>query len=151
MRQISATIQISAPAAQVWEVLTDLARYPEWNPLFREASGQITVGVRLTLKSVHPASGRLMTVRPKVLVAEPARELRWRASLPGIMTGEHSFTLSPADGGTRLVQSETFQGLLARLSGTTISRTQSQFQALNQALKQRAEGHGQDTTPGTGG
>jgi hypothetical protein len=148
MRQISATIQISAPPAQVWAILTDLARYPEWNPLFRQASGQVTVGSRLTLKSVHPANGRLMTVRPKVLVAEPARQLRWRASLPGIMTGEHSFTLSPADGGTQLVQTETFRGLLVPFSGTIISRTQPQFQALNQALKQRAEDHGQGTTPG---
>jgi hypothetical protein len=148
MRQISATIQISAPPARVWEVLTDLARYPQWNPLFREASGQVAAGARLTLKSVHPANGRLMTVRPKVLVAEPARELRWRASLPGVMTGEHSFTLSPADSGTRLVQTETFRGLLVPLSSTTISRTQPQFEALNQALKQRAEGPGQDSTPG---
>jgi hypothetical protein len=74
---------------------------PQWNPLFREASGQIAAGSRLTLKSVHPANGRLMTVRPKVVAAEPGRELRWVASLPGIMTGEHSFTLSPANGGTQ--------------------------------------------------
>ena len=64
----------------------------------------------------------------------------------GIMTGEHSFTLSPADSGTQLVQNETFRGLLVSFSGTTISRAQPQFQALNQALKQRAEGQG--TTPG---
>lgn len=116
----------------------------EWNPLFREASGQVAVGARLTLESVRPANGRLMTVRPKVLAAEPARKLRWMASLPGVMTGEHSFTLSPADGGTRLVQSETFRGLLVHFSGTTISRIQPQFEALNQALKERAEGLGQD-------
>lgn len=140
MRQVSAEIHISAPPKRVWAVLTDLARYPQWNPLFREASGQITPGSRLTLKSVHPANGRLMTVRPKVLAAEPGRELRWAASLPGIMTGEHSFTLSPADGGTHLVQTETYHGLLARMSAKTISRTQAKFAELNQALKQQAEG-----------
>jgi hypothetical protein len=140
VRQISAQIQIGAQPERVWAVLTDLARYPQWNPLFREASGQIAVGSRLTLKSVNPAKGRLMTVRPKVLAAEPGRELRWVARLPGIMTGEHSFTLSPADGGTHLVQAETYRGLLARMSAATTSRTQAKFAELNQALKQQAEG-----------
>jgi len=81
-----------------------------------------------------------MTVRPKVVAAEPGRELRWVASLPGIMTGEHSFPLSPANGGTHLVQTKTYRGLLARMSAKTISRTQANFQELNQALKQQAEG-----------
>ncbi len=39
MKTMSATIQIDAPPMTVWAVLIDLSRYPEWNPLFREASG----------------------------------------------------------------------------------------------------------------
>jgi hypothetical protein len=80
-----------------------------------------------------------MTVKASVLTADPARELRWRSSLPGIMTGEHSFTLTPADGGTRLVQTEIYTGLLARFSAKTTSRYLASFQALNDAIKQRAE------------
>jgi hypothetical protein len=45
-----------------------------------------------------------MTVKPKITVADPGVELRWAASLPGIVSGEHCFVLTPADGGTRLVQ-----------------------------------------------
>jgi hypothetical protein len=145
MTEISATTQIAAPPEQVWAVLTELASYPQWNPLFREASGQLTAGSRVTLKSTHPVNGRLMTVKVKVLAAEPATELRWMSSLPGIITGEHSFTLTPADGGTRLVQTEIYRGLLARFSAKTISRTQASFQALNEAIKQQAENHQQAT------
>jgi hypothetical protein len=102
MKTVSATIQIDAPPEAVWAVLTDLGRYPEWNPLFREASGQVAAGNRIKLRSVHPANGRLMTVQPKITVADPGAELSWVASLPGIISGEHRFTLTPADGGTRL-------------------------------------------------
>ena len=139
MKTMSATIQIDALPEAVWAVLTDLGRYQEWNPLFREASGQVTVGSRIRLRSVHPANGRLMTVKPKITVADPGAELTWVASLPGIMTGEHRFTLTPANGGTRLEQSETFRGLLTAFSGKTLTNAEASFQALNKALKQRAE------------
>jgi hypothetical protein len=139
MKIISAAIGISAPPMTVWMVITDLGRYPEWNPLFREASGDIAVGSRITLRSVHPANGRMMTVKPKILVAEPGVELRWAAGLPGIIGGEHSFALSATGGGTRLVQSESFRGLLAPFSRRTLSNTSTSFRELNEALKKRAE------------
>jgi hypothetical protein len=140
MKTMSATIQIHAPPEAVWAVLTDLGRYPEWNPLFREASGQVAAGSRITLWSVHPANGRLMTVRPKITVADPGVELTWTSSLPGIISGEHRFTLTPAGGGTRLEQSEAFHGLLAAFPLKTFTRAEASFQGLNEALKKRAEG-----------
>lgn len=139
MKTVSATIQIDAPPMAVWALLTDLGRYREWNPLFREASSQVAVGNRITLRSAHPVSGRLMTVKPKITAADPGTELRWASSLPGIMSGEHSFALTPADGGTRLTQSETFRGLLVAFSGKTLARTEASFRTLNEALKKRAE------------
>jgi hypothetical protein len=139
MKTMSATIQIDAPPMTVWAILTDLNSYPDWNPLFREASGQIAVGSRITLRTVHPANGRLMTVKPKITVADPGAELRWTSSLPGIISGEHSFTLAQAGGGTRLVQAETFRGLLVPLSGRTFARSDVSFKGLNEAIKKRAE------------
>jgi hypothetical protein len=139
MKIISAAIEIGVPAMTVWAVITDLGRYPEWNPLFREASGEIAVGQRITLRSVHPANGRMMTVKPKIIAVEPGVELRWAAGLPGIIGGEHTFALSPTRGGTRLVQSETFRGLLAPFSGMTMANTSTSFRELNEALKKRAE------------
>ena len=139
MKTMSASIQIDAPPETVWAVLTDLGRYPEWNPLFREASGQLAVGNRITLRSVHPANGRMMTVRPKITIADPGVELRWESSLPGIISGAHRFVLTPADGGTRLEQSEAFGGLLAALPLKTFARAEASFRSLNEALKKRAE------------
>ncbi len=139
MKTMSATVQIDAPPMTVWAILTDLNSYPDWNPLFREASGLITVGSRITLRSVHPANGRLMTVKPKITAADPGAELRWVSSLPGIISGEHSFTLTEADGGTRLVQAETFRGLLVPFSGRTFARSEVSFRGLNEAIKKRAE------------
>lgn len=139
MKAFSATIDIGAPPEQVWAILTDLGRYSEWNPLFVEAAGNVAAGQRITLRSRHPANGRLMTVKPTITVAEPGIELRWASSLPGLISGEHRFTLSAIDGGTRLVQAESFRGLLARFGGKTFANAEGSFRALNEALKERAE------------
>jgi hypothetical protein len=89
--EISATAQTGASPQHVWAILADLASYPQWNPLFREASGQLTAGSTVTLKSVRPGTERVMTVKVKLLAAEPGAQLRWISALPGIITGEHSF------------------------------------------------------------
>jgi len=138
VKTVSSAIDIDAPPSRVWAVLTDLAAHPEWNPLFPQASGQIAVGQRLTLAS-RPTAGRTMTIRPKLLAVQPGAELRWASSVPGIIGGEHSFILTAVGDGTRLVQSETFRGLLVPLSGKTITAAEADFAALNRALKQRVE------------
>ena len=140
MKTMSSAIQISADPMAVWAVLTDLESYQDWNPLFRQASGTVALGERITLRSVHPATGRRMTVRPKITAARPGAELRWVSSLPGIMSGERSFTLTAEGDGTRLVQSETFGGLLMPLSRTTFAKAERSFAGLNEALKKRVEG-----------
>ncbi len=145
LTEITTVVQISASPQRVWDTLADLASYPEWNPLFRQASGQLAAGRTVTLKTVRPGTERVMTVKAKILAAEPAAQLSWVSSLPGIITGEHTFTLTPADGGTQLVQTETYRGLLGRMSAKSVSRTKASFEALNQAIKQRAE-HDQQAT-----
>jgi hypothetical protein len=139
VKEMSATIEIAAPPQAVWAVLVDLSRYPDWNPVFREAAGEIATGKRIRLRSVHPANGRMMTVKPKIVSADPGTELRWASSLPGIISGEYSFRLTAADGGTRLVQSESFRGLLVPFSGKVLDRVQASFRSLNEAIKKRAE------------
>jgi hypothetical protein len=140
MRAISATIDIAATPQQVWAVLADLDSYPQWNPFIRSASGHLAEGTTLTLR-LAPAQGRAMTFRPKVLAVRPGELLRWigRLVIPGIFDGTHQFALEDVGGRTRLTQSETFRGLLVRFTGQTITQTEADFQALNQALKRRAE------------
>ncbi|MER6514572.1 SRPBCC family protein [Nonomuraea sp. NPDC001636] len=88
-----------------------------------------------------PAERQTMTFRPKVLQAEPGRVLRWLGHLlvPGIFDGAHEFALTPTAMGTRLVQSETFKGVLVPFVGKTIAGTERDFVRLNEALKKHLE------------
>ncbi|WP_116126398.1 SRPBCC domain-containing protein [Lewinella sp. IMCC34183] len=136
--QLSTSIRIQVTPGRIWSILTDFPRYAEWNPFITPATGEATVGSKLNLTI---AGTRF---RPRVLVADPDRELRWLGSLgiPGIFDGEHYFLLTPqADGSTLLEQGERFRGILVPLLRSKLEKdTRDGFIALNEALRDRAEG-----------
>ena len=142
---ITTTIEIAATPQEVWAVLADLASYPQWHPVFREVSGQFTAGSKLTITSTIPSTGRTMTVKVKVVTAEPGTELRWVSRMLGVTISERRFLLSPAGGGTSLVQTETYRGLGGgggrggRSTFALIDRIRATFEAINEAIKQQAE------------
>ncbi len=151
---ISATIEIAAPPEQVWAVLADLASYPEWNPVYREVYGQLTPGNKITIHSTQPATGHTMTIKVKVLTAQPATELRWVSSVLGLMTSEHSFILSPTSGGTQLVQTQTYRGMFTRFPPrpSAVSRPASRRSIKRSGSEPRTAAHeGPDVpVPGPG-
>lgn len=141
-RLLHTDIIIAAPSEAIWAILTDFAAYPEWNPFIRRITGKLEVGSRLEV-DLAPPGGRAMTIRPTLREVQPGRILRWlgQVGLPGLFDGEHSFQVEPlADGQVRFVQSERFSGVLVPLVMTFIgASTQQGFEAMNTALKERAE------------
>jgi hypothetical protein len=139
MRVISTEIEIDAPPAAVWAVLTDFAGYPEWNPFITDASGTLAVGEVLTLRMLP--SGKPQTFTPEVLAVREDAELRWLGALrwSWLFSAEHRFALSSVGDGTRLVHSEVFRGVLVPLLRRMIDQTERDFRALNEALKERVE------------
>jgi hypothetical protein len=140
MREIRTEIDIDAPADVVWRVLTDFPAYDSWNPFIREAVGVVAAGERLTVRM--DAGGREWTLRPRVLVADAPRELRWRGRLgmPGVFDGEPIFEIEPRAGGVRFVHREAFRGVLVPvLLAVLRDETLRGFEAMNDALRTRAE------------
>ena len=142
MKEIHTEIEIDAPAERVWRVLTDFAAYPEWNPFIRRGEGEVKVGARLHV-FIQPSGGKGMSFRPRVLVTDPGRELRWlgRLWVPGLFDGEHSFVIEPlGEGRVRFIQRERFGGLLLPLLWKMLDReTRRGFEEMNRALKVRCE------------
>jgi hypothetical protein len=135
-------IEIDALPERVWEILTDLGSYPEWNPMIRRASGEIKAGARVKVR-FEPQGARGHTFRPKLLVVEPNRELRWLGwpRFPGLFDSEHYWTMEgKMDAKTLLKHGVLVYGLFAPLAGKAMMRTsEAPFKAMNHALKDRAE------------
>jgi len=135
-------IEINAGAGRVWEILTDFAAYPDWNPFIRFIHGIPEKAARLEVR-VQPSGTKGMTFRPTILVIDAGRELRWlgRVLLPGLFDGEHRFAIQPlADGKVLFQHSELFSGVLVPLFRDSLDRdTRRGFDDMNRALKACAE------------
>ena len=143
MAGVRTEIEIAAPPERIWHVLADLDAYPLWNPYLLRVDGRLKTGERLQVLS-QPPGGRAATHSPLIVKVEPFRELRWLGRplrLPYLLDGEHAFTIEPLGPKQAcLVQSENFSGLLALIyMWLRGGRTRRGFEAMNQALKARAE------------
>jgi hypothetical protein len=142
MKEVFSEIEIQAPAGRVWQVLTDFASYPEWNPFIRRISGHPKEGMRLKVY-IEPPGAKGRTFRSKVIKAEPKRELRWlgRLLIPRLFDGDHIFTINYIGRErVRYVQREIFSGVLvSSLAHDMEMKIRLGFEQMNQALKARAE------------
>jgi hypothetical protein len=132
-----------------WAVIGDFAAYPEWKPFIRRISDELRDGARLEVRIEPPQAGAT-TFKPTVRSVEPNRELRWlgRLLVPGIFDGEHSLRIEPLESNrSRLVQSERFSGILVGLAKGTLQKTETGFEQMNAALKERVERGGRSAGP----
>lgn len=76
---VSDTVEIAAPARVVWDVLTDLARYNEWNPFCIRAVSTLEMGaaVEMTLINYATAGGPTVPNLEYICGFEPERLLSW--------------------------------------------------------------------------
>jgi len=140
--QINTDIEIHASAEEVWKHLTDFANYPNWNPFILSATGDVHKGERLKV-FIQPPGSQGMTFTPIVLKAEPKKEFRWLGNflLPKLLDAEHVFYIETTGvNSVHFYHSEFFSGLLVPLFKTSLEgNSRDGFEAMNQALKNRAE------------
>jgi hypothetical protein len=133
--EISSEVEIAASPARVWSVLTDFERYSDWNPFISSISGMPLQGEQLRVR-MQPPRRMAMTFKPRVLNAEPERELRWLGKLGprGLFDGEHGFRIvPPGESRVRFLQTEHFTGLLVPLLMLLVRNgTRRGFEAMNQ-------------------
>jgi hypothetical protein len=138
---LDASIEIDAPAARVWSLLTDTARYSAWNPFVTGIAGDLREGADVKV-TIHAPGRRPVTFSARVARVDPGRELRWRGRwfLPGLFDGDHALTVEDlGEGRTRFRTREEVTGLLLPLLGKAMRQSQTGFELLCRAVKERAE------------
>jgi hypothetical protein len=115
MKAFAASASIHATPDRIWPILTDAARYPEWNSTVDKVDGRIAPGERIALHvKLNPGRASPVTVA----AFDPPRRMVWRGGMPlGLFVGERVFELVPrADGVVEFTMREQFTGVLAPLT-----------------------------------
>jgi hypothetical protein len=134
-------IGIQAPAEVIWEVLSDLESWAQWNELYPKASGQIRIGGALELTLALPGQ-QPQQIKPTVLEWVPNEQLHWRLTMLGgfVKTTRFFEIESLAEASCIVSNGELFAGMMgpsvAKRMGRSIYRG---FSEMNEALKARAE------------
>lgn len=141
MQILDASIEIDAPAARVWEVLADTARYGEWNPFVTALDGELREGADLKV-TIRAPGRKPITFAARVATVVPCRELRWKGRwfLPGLFDGDHALLVEDlSEGRSRFRTREEVTGLLLPFLGKAMRQSQAGFDELCRAVRARAE------------
>lgn len=134
---IKTSILIKAKPERVWEIFTDFASYPSWNPFVLTLTGVVKEGNSIEVQLPD------MKFNPVVLKYQPNKELTWRGKLlfKGLFDGTHSFKLTDLKNGTtRFEHSEKFSGILVPLFTKMLNtKTKLGFIEMNEHLKKLVE------------
>lgn len=142
MRIIAAEVEIEAPETLIWEVLSNLESYGEWNPFLTSASGSIEEGARVEL-FIKPPRARGTYINPRIVLVEEGRGFSWRNNMlvPGLFDTEHYFIIDPLDDGRcRFVQGEEVSGIFSiPILWLIGGATRRGMERMNEALKALCE------------
>lgn len=140
--RVRAEVEVDAPVERVWEVLTDLAAYPDWNPFTRRVESSLEPGAPVHLHT-RLRRERLAHRVEFVTAIEPPTRLCWGAHIGArfLLLAERCQVLTRLDGGrTRYVTEDTISGLLTPLVMTFWGEPMRRgFSEMALALKARAE------------
>jgi uncharacterized protein YndB with AHSA1/START domain len=103
-------IEVAADPEKVWEVMTDVERWPSWNRDVKEASlgGPVAKGTSFRWKV---STGMISSMFQRV---ERPRLLAWTGKGFGVVA-VHVWRLEPRNNGTLVATEESWEGLLSRI------------------------------------
>jgi hypothetical protein len=147
---VETQVEINAPAKDVRAILYDFADYPKWNPFLVSVEGTAEEGKQLYVTVKLP--GKPEITGDVTITTATDSELSWRGSalsqletgeismgVPGILSADHEFIvreLGPSR--TLLLNNDKLSGALVPFYG--LKAVESGLDAMNDALKKRAEG-----------
>lgn len=139
--RIENRIGIQAPSEIIWEILADVERWPEWNPIYPKAVGSLRIGARLELTLALPGESH-REIEPKVIDWVPNEQILWTdITWAGWVKTTRFIEIDEIDRGACIfINGELFVGLVARYYGKKNRRTlKLAFAAMSEAVKIGAE------------
>ena len=137
--RIEHRVGVAAPADVIWELVYQVERWPEWNPLYPEAKGQVAVGATLALTEALPGRPR-QAIQPVIVDWEPNSQILWRAGGVLAKCVRYIEIEALSEAGCIFANGAFFHGVLGEQQAKSHRRAIHQgYEGFGQAVKQYAE------------
>ena len=139
--RIEHRIGVVAPAPLIWGVITDFARWGEWNPIYPKIEARLSLGSPVSFE-LHLPNRPVRHLSGTIVEWVPETQLIWQLKLFGglVRTTRYFEIDTLADGNCILSNGEIFEGALAgtvpKPERAVLKRA---FELVNEAAKGRAE------------
>ena len=137
-RIFSINVDIAAPPQRVWEVMTDVEKWPEWTASVQSVkrldTGPFRLGSRARIKQP-----KFLPALWEVTEIDPPHSFTWVTRSPGVVaSGRHR--VEPTARGSRATLSLAYAGLLGGIVARLLTGLTDRYLMLEAAgLKQRSE------------
>lgn len=136
-------VGVPASSKAIWDVLSDLKRWPEWNGLYPEIAGLLRIQQKLSIKEAFPGRAP-RAIRPMVYDWVPNAQIIWiHSELFGLVKRIRYIeieTLNEQDTSCILSNGEIYQGLLGKMIGAARRKWLKRgFEQLNNDVVARLE------------
>jgi hypothetical protein len=138
MKELVTELIIPAKPDDVWDVLTNIATFPDWNPQIFKIKGKFELGKSITAHVYAPdGSGKRYAFKGKVTDFEKGKKLAWKGGVPGILSGYHYWELVDLGTETKVIQGEKFYGIFTIfLSQARVDSMKTSYEEANVGLKE---------------
>ena len=137
--EIYTDIVINAPAAVVWETLTDFDTMPDWSSSFQGLEGDFGPGGHVTAH--FSALGHEVTFEHELIDFEDGVQFAWSDPFALGMVDHHLYRVEPiTDTTCRFIQTDQARGGHAHVAGRMSAHsTRAMYVAFNAELRDEAE------------
>ncbi|WP_295895679.1 SRPBCC family protein [uncultured Vibrio sp.] len=133
-KSVHTEIIIPSTPEKVWQVLTDIERYHEWNSAITLVNGELKEGHKVTYR-FQETDAKAANISSEVIEITPYKHLNHKGGIWGVITFDQHYNLEPHELGTRFIIHEEYTGVYVNFWDE--SHTLKQYQKLAFALKLR--------------
>ena len=132
-KSVYTELLIPSTEDRVWSVLMNEAGYEDWNPVLVPLNGELTLGATVRYLWKQPSGD--IEINSKVVDLVENQRLHQRGGTPGVLTFDHTYTLTPQDSGVLVTQSEVYRGIGVWFWDA--KQMKPAYQSVNEALAKR--------------
>lgn len=138
--EVVTEIIIRSTPREIWNILTDFEKYPQWHPYIKTIEGELKKRrkIKVTYKKNDSAFAKFSAY---IIDYKPDSILSWGGSLGFIFRAKHYFIIQPVTGDrVKFIQGEYWKGLFGGMYGKKIYLDVTpKFEAMDRKLKSMLE------------